>query len=447
MVSRTVLCVAPGGSQTQLISELRALAWNVVVLDEAHGLRDALAASPPLVGLLIAETIDDTYCAALTTLLQKYSTLEWVGVFGARALELAACRDLIIAYLFDHHTLPTRPEHIAATLGHAFGRAQLRQSKSPRAALPVGAESFVGESAATKALIKQIRRVAAVDATVLIGGESGSGKELTALTIHQLSSRAKQAFLALNCGAVQPQLIQSELFGYVRGAFTGATRDHTGMIEAAHGGTLFLDEISDLPLDLQCNLLRFLQERSITRVGSFRPIAVDVRVVAATNVDLEKAVAAGRFREDLFHRLNVLPIQVPPLRSRPNDIEHLAEHYFAKFALDKSPRLTGFSRSALTAMLNHPWPGNVRELINRVRRAMVMAEGRLIKPEDLGLESATSLDSRAELYDARVAAERDAILVSLQSSGNNVSQAARQLGVSRMTLYRLMSKHDIRPLS
>jgi DNA-binding NtrC family response regulator len=304
-------------------------------------------------------------------------------------------------------------------------------------------EMVGGASEASRELAAQIRRVAKVDAPVLLVGESGSGKELAAQLVHRLSSRAAMPFVPVNCGAIPAGLIQSELFGYERGAFTGATKEKRGFIEAASGGTLFLDEIGDLPRDLQINLLRFLQEGTINRVGSVRPVRIDARVIAATNVDLERAVAQGAFREDLFYRLNVLSLRVPPLRERGEDILALAEHVFEKFAAEKSPRLKGFSDRALAAMRAHAWPGNVRELINRVRRAMVMAQGRLITPADLGLEKGEDAQSFEALESARTRAEQKAITLSLRSAGKNVSLAAKHLGISRMTLYRLMAKHGM----
>ena len=248
---------------------------------------------------------------------------------------------------------------------------------------------------------------------MLVNGESGSGKELTAQAIHRHSSRAEGPFVPVNCGAIQATLIQSELFGHEKGAFTGANKEGRGLIEAANGGTIFLDEIGDLSLDLQINLLRFLQEKTINRVGSTRSIRVDARVIAATHVDLEKAVAAGTFREDLFYRLNVVPLRVPSLRERHDDIGVLAEHFFQQFAAEKGPQLKGFSRRAMVAMGEHVWPGNVRELINRVRRAMVMTEGRLIGPTDLGLEEREDGRAWDALEEARTRAERGAISVSL----------------------------------
>jgi transcriptional regulator with PAS, ATPase and Fis domain len=249
----------------------------------------------------------------------------------------------------------------------------------------------------------------------------------------------------INCGAIAPSLIHSELFGYERGAFTGATRGKAGLIESANGGTLFLDEIGDLPKDLQANLLRFLQEKTICRLGSTRHIAVDVRVIAASHVQLQEAVAHGAFREDLYYRLAVLPVTVPPLRERRPDLVTLAEHFFQVYADEKAPRLKGFSNQAIAAILDHDWPGNVRELINRVRRALVMSDGRLIMPEDLGLVRGIRMPAPAALDDTRMRSEQRALRDVLDRSGQNVSRAARDLGVSRTTMYRLLSKHNMRP--
>lgn len=288
----------------------------------------------------------------------------------------------------------------------------------------------------------QIAKVAPADAPVLIWGESGSGKELTAQAIHAQSARARGPFVPINCGAISASLIHSELFGHARGAFTGAAREKVGLIESAGGGTVFLDEIADLPKELQANLLRFLQEKTIYRVGATHSIRVDARVIAASHVRLQQAVADGLFREDLFYRLNVLPLDVPALRERKDDLAALAMQFFRAHAADRPARLKGFSGAALRAIRAHDWPGNVRELLNRVRRAMVLAEGRLIAPADLGLES-TQAAIVTGLDESRLRAERDAIVASLERSGGNVTHAARELAISRMTLYRQMAKHGI----
>jgi transcriptional regulator with PAS, ATPase and Fis domain len=277
---------------------------------------------------------------------------------------------------------------------------------------------------------------------VLIWGESGTGKELVARAVHKHSPRADAPFVPVNCGAIPSSLIQAELFGYERGAFTGAVRDKCGLIEAASNGTIFFDEIGDLPLDMQSNLLRFLQERTIHRLGATRSRQVDVRVIAATHVRLIDAVRAGRFREDLFYRLNVLTLETPPLRQRREDIVPLAQHYFSVFAAERAVGVKGFARDALRAISEYAWPGTVRELVNRVRRASVMAEGRLIRASDLGLDGASARNSAEDLGCAVTRAERIAIETRLEA-GKSMTSVARELGVSRMTLYRLMSKHGI----
>jgi DNA-binding NtrC family response regulator len=383
--------------------------------------------------------------AEVDTFLRRHSHMQWVGVFQPRALEAAPCRDLVVEHLCDYHTAPVDPVRLAYTLGHAHGWAMLRRRPDDGdGARNDAASPLIGSCDAIARLRAQVSRVAKVAAPVLIWGESGSGKELTAQAIHAQSNRAAGPFVPINCGAIAPGLIHSELFGYERGAFTGATRGKAGLIESADGGTLFLDEIGDLPKDLQANLLRFLQEKTICRLGSTHSIRVDVRVIAASHVQLQQAVTGGAFREDLYYRLAVLPVTVPPLRERREDLVALAEHFFHVYASEKSPRLKGFSNRAVEAILDHDWPGNVRELINRVRRALVMSDGRLIMPEDLGLVRGIAAPAPAALDDMRMRSERRAMRECLDRSGHNVSRAARDLGVSRTTMYRLLSKHGMR---
>jgi DNA-binding NtrC family response regulator len=428
------------GTPTSLSSS-----WNVLEVTELGGAHKALRGKPYPVGVLLLKDTRESEVAAIDLFLEAHQATQWVGVFPSDVLKRTAFRRLIVQHLFDFHTWPIDPSRLNHTLGHAYGYAELSTPTEAQAASQrnVGDMELVGHSLAIQHLRKQITKVAQANATVLIWGESGSGKELTARAIHNRSPRSAGPFVAMNCGAVPASLIQSELFGYERGAFTGATKEKRGLIESAAGGTLFLDEVGDLPLELQTNLLRFLQEHTIIRVGSARSIEVDVRVIAASHMRLEDAVRTGRFREDLLYRLNVLPLAVPALRERKEDLEVLAQHFFKLFGSDKNPRLTGFSNRAILAMQQHDWPGNVRELINRIRRAMVMSEGRLIMAEDLDLQSLPVTGIGEALEEARVRAECDAIQESLQGSRNNKTRAARDLGVSRMTLYRLMEKHGI----
>ncbi len=331
-----------------------------------------------------------------------------------------------------------------------------------------GEPHMVGTSPPLRAAFQAIRRFAVTDAPVLITGESGTGKELAALAIHERSKFSAGPFLPINCAGLPPTLIASELFGHEKGSFTGAYRRNIGRIEAAKGGTLFLDEIGGLPLELQAHLLRFLEEKTIDRVGGQRPIQVEVRVVAASNANLKKAVAEGRFRDDLFYRLDVLSFEMPPLRQRGDDRDLLSMYFLRKFSQEMDRPVRGFDESALRAIHNYSWPGNVRELISCVRRAVVMADGHEITLTDLQLpdielDLGTDLsgggrrvgdakrigDQGADgeippLAQAKSNLEEALIRETLQRHGRNIKRASQQLGISRVTLYRLMEKHGIR---
>jgi two-component system response regulator HydG len=351
---------------------------------------------------------------------------------------------MIVNHFFDHHTLPPDPQFLSQSLGHAFGRALLRSSLGEAGLPEAGDLGMVGRSAAIAGLRRLIRKAGPAGAPVLVAGESGTGKELVAKALHDCSGRAQGPFVAVNCGGVAPSLIHSELFGHERGAFTGASAQRRGLIEAAHGGTLFLDEIAELPLELQATLLRFLQEKVIHRVGATRHVAADTRVIAASHVDLQAAVNAGRFREDLFYRVNVLQLVVPPLRERRDDIPLLAGHFLERGCAELGVRARGFGRPAMQALVAHDWPGNVRELNNRVQRALLLAEQRLIVPGDLGL-APERVQASETLAWIRRQAERGAVRSALERGSHNVTLAARELGISRMTLYRLMARHGITP--
>ncbi|MBP9901961.1 MAG: PEP-CTERM-box response regulator transcription factor [Verrucomicrobia bacterium] len=304
-------------------------------------------------------------------------------------------------------------------------------------------EGMLGGSARMQSVFNTIRKVATTDAPVLILGESGTGKEVAALAVHRQSPRRDGPFIPINCGAIPETLLESELFGHEKGAFTGAHMMRKGRIESAAAGTLFLDEIGELPLALQVKLLRFLQDSFIQRVGGRQTIAVDTRVIAATNVDLKRAQTEGKFREDLYYRLAVVNLALPPLRERPEDIPILAKSFLKKFAPPSGASPGTFAPAALRALQQYPWPGNVRELENRIKRAIIMAEGRQVTSPDLELSDAPAAARVRTLKDAREAAEREVILAALQRHKWKIAPTAVELDISRPTLYELMEKLGI----
>jgi two-component system NtrC family response regulator len=304
-------------------------------------------------------------------------------------------------------------------------------------------EPLAGLIAGSPEMLKichMIERVASSNVGILITGESGTGKDLVARAIHRLSSRKDQPFIAINCAAIPENLLESELFGHERGSFTGAIKQAIGKIECANHGTLFLDEIGDMAPALQAKLLRFLQDKTIVRVGGHKPIDVDLRVIAATNQDLKILMAEGRFREDLFYRLNEIGLRIPPLRERAGDALLIAQHLLKKHSNVLNRRVSGFTAEAVALIEAHPWPGNIRELENRIKRAVVMAEGKFIGAVDLELstESLSQASAYNTLRAIREDSERKAVIRALALTDNNVSQAAKMLAISRPTLYGLL---------
>ena len=348
---------------------------------------------------------------------------------------------------YDFFRKPIEIDELKVILRRALHVAQLEQEHRALQQR-LGGEAFeaiIGSSPQMQAVFATIRKVAASDVPVLVVGESGTGKELVARALHQQSGRTAAPFVAINCSAIPETLLESELFGHEKGAFTGAHIQRKGRIESAQGGTLFLDEVGELPAPLQVKLLRFLQEYQIERIGGRETIPVDVRVVAATNVDLKQAMAAGRFREDLYYRLGVMTIPLPPLRERGADILLLAEALLQRYVVEKKPKVTGFSRQALTALQSYGWPGNVRELENRIKRAVLLTHGPQVTPADLDLASPYSkyLAPGKGLREAREAFEKDLIQRALAKNGGNISRTASELGVSRPTLHDLVTKYAL----
>ncbi len=343
---------------------------------------------------------------------------------------------------YDFVAKPVDMEELKIILKRSFYVAQLeREYRDMQQQLAGDAfEGMLGASSLMQEVFATVRKVATTDAPVLLLGESGTGKEMAALAIHRRSARKNGPFVAINCSAIPETLLESELFGHEKGAFTGAHVQRQGRIEAAANGTLFLDEIGELPALLQVKLLRFLQEQIIERVGGRSKLHIDTRVVAATNTDLDKAIKEATFREDLYYRLAVVVIRLPPLRERPGDIPLLAKTFLQKFATQNGRESIDFSSQATRALAQHSWPGNVRELENRVKRAVIMAEGRHITPTDLELGAGAESVAGRSLKEVREAAEREVITQALLRHGGKISPAAAELGVSRPTLYELMEK-------
>ena len=442
MKARKLFLLAPANSSQQFHQAIQPDEWEVRVMHTIAEANSVAGQEGYHVGIVLLENLDSFSVYDLERFTMKHP-VEWLAVVTPECLQNPALTKLLIENFYDHHTLPLDVARLLVTLGHAHGRAQLKHNLNKCAERVGGRYQMVGKSAPMQALYGKLDRIIKVDAPVLIIGESGTGKELVAHAIHENSWRANGPFVPVNCGGLAENLIHSELFGHEKGSFTGAYQRKIGSIEAAAGGVIFLDEVGDLPLGLQANLLRFLQEKTIVRLGSTERIHIDVRVVAATHVDLQKAVHESRFREDLYYRLNVLHLYLPPLRDRPGDVELFTRALFAELAVQKNPVVQGFSQEAIRAMNDYDWPGNVRELVNRVQRALIMSEHRLVNAGDLGLPTPDHHNGVTTLSNVRAAIEKNTIQLSLISNANNVSASARNLGVSRVTLYRLMDKFDI----
>ena len=414
--------------RTSALETFRAMEAAVVLLD---------------LGLPPHPSTPEEGLAALTDLLTQNRLVKVVIVSGQGEKENAL--RAIGAGAYDFLSKPVDMQELKFLLKRCFHVAQLEREYAALQQRLAGDsfEGMLGTSSQMRPIFEAVRKVATADAPVLILGESGTGKEMIARAIHQRSNNKDGPFVAINCSAIPETLLESELFGHEKGAFTGAHVQRKGRIETASGGTLFLDEIGEIPLPLQVKLLRFLQEQTIERVGGRQSITINTRVVAATNADLKKNMAAGAFREDLFFRLAVVQIVLPPLRDRENDVRLLAQFFLNRFAAQVNKPNLAFEPEAIRALNRYPWPGNVRELENCVRRAAIMAEGRRVTAADLELNASGVGPNVVTLKDAREAVERQMVQQSLKKHGGKVAPAAAELGLSRPTLYELMEKLGI----
>lgn len=348
---------------------------------------------------------------------------------------------------YDFYQKPVEIDVLRLIVDRAYGLYDLEEEnrRISSAVAPVTIPGFITVNPELHKMLEKLRKFAQAEVSVLVLGESGTGKELLAKGIHALSPRAKNDFVAINCAAIPEQLLESELFGHEKGAFTGAIKTTIGKVELADGGTLFLDEIGDLSAALQAKLLRFLEERVIERVGGRRQIPVDLRIISATNKNLASAMANGEFREDLFFRLGESQFEIPPLRQRPDDILVIANHLVQEFATQHGRKINGLTTEALVAMSEYAWPGNVREMQNRIKGAVIGASGNKITREDLDLAPPSKEPAVETLKEARDRAERQSVLNALATAKGNLSEAARILKISRPTLYDLMRNHSLRP--
>ena len=382
----------------------------------------------------------------LDAIMAEAPTTKVIVASGHGARESAL--DAIAAGAYDFYQKPLDISALELIVGRALNLHRI-EAENRRLADKVGENKTVLGTLITGApemvkVARTIERVANTDASVMLLGASGTGKELLARGLHDSSPRRDGAFVAINCAAIPENLLESELFGHEKGAFTGAVKTTEGKIESAHGGTLFLDEVGDIPLALQVKLLRFLQERTIERIGGRKTIAVDTRIVCATHRNLDAMIAEQTFREDLYYRMAEIVIAIPTLAKRPGDAALLAKAFLNRFAREMNPQVKGFAPDALSALDTHAWPGNVRELENRVKRAVIMADGKLVSAADLDLKTDAVEDAAPlNLKCAREQADRHVIRKALARTEGNISGSAKLLGVSRPTLYDLLKQYDL----
>jgi two-component system, NtrC family, response regulator AtoC len=407
------------------MAKIQADRWSILVVD---------LKMPGMNGLEVLEAAKKLQPELAVVMMTAYATVDT----AVAAMKAGA---------YDYLVKPFDPEELSLMMQKIVAQQTLvRENMVLRQALKqeYRFRDLLSKSPAMQAIFELARTAARSSSTILVLGESGSGKEVLARAIHAESPRAEGPFVAVSCAALTESLLESELFGHERGAFTGAIARRKGKFEAAHGGTLFLDEVGDVGPKLQLDLLRVLEERKFHRVGGNEPIEVDVRIVAATNRDLKKAVAEGRFRDDLFYRLNVIPILIPPLRQRREDVPLLVESFVERLAAEMKKRLDGVSAEAMAALMAHDWPGNVRELRNVLERGAVVAAGPVIQLADLGLPSRAEAPPRPGALASLEEVEKRHVAAVLAHAGGNVSQAARILGIDRVTLYNKMRKYGIR---
>lgn len=422
--------VVTAGDRHEAIAQLRRYRPGVVVLDlglppDPGGSSEGLASLEEMLAMT-----PETKIIVMTGNDDRANAVKSIGL-GA----------------YDFYPKPVDPNILQLIVNRAHRVHELekenRQLQQSQHEMPL--PGIIAESPQMLKVCSTLKKVAPSNVTTLLLGASGTGKELFAQALHELSPRADKNLVAINCAAIPENLLESELFGHEKGAFTGAVKQTPGKLEYADGGTLFLDEIGDMPLELQAKLLRFCQERVFERIGGRREIAVDVRIICATHQDLHTMISEGRFREDLYYRISEITLEIPPLRQREGDALVIARAFLERFNDEHGRSVRGFTQEAIAAIEHFDWPGNIREIESRIKRAVILTDGPKITPEDLELSMAEEEFFPFNLKQVRKEAERRAILGALNRSDGNVSQAAITLGVTRPTLYTMMDKYDIKP--
>ena len=418
--------------------------YEVALSEDADAALESVRQTPPNVVLLdiaLSPTDETGGLRLLDAILRVDSTLKVIMITGHDTRENA--RQALEQGAYDFHSKPADLDELRIVIKRAlYIQALERENQALRLETAESSQGdLIGNSSQMRKVLERIQQVASTDVTVSIRGESGTGKDVVAREVHRLSGVLGK-FMPVNCAAILKELMESELFGHERGAFTDARRTKRGKLEEADKGTAFLDEIAELPLELQVKLLRFLQEREIERVGRLEPIPIDVRVLAATNQDLEAAVANGGFRQDLYYRLNVVTILLPPLRERGDDIILLANAFLQRYNTDLGKGIKGFTQGAVELMMHHLWPGNIRELQNRIQRGVVVAHGDYLTIEDMELDS-SPMEGQT-LQQAKDELERTFIRKALAKHNGTIAKAADAIGVTRTTFYDLLRKHNLR---
>lgn len=440
VLNRNVLVVGGNEQTDNLNTELKRYGWHGLSINKNCNGKEFINKLEIKIAIIIFSITEQYKTYKLIDKLKSiYKCSNWIAILTNYDTKKTQLEPVFTSYFVDFFHFPVNFKQLTNCLGHAHGMAGINTTKVEKTEL-ITKERLIGKSKLIQSLKEKIDKVSQVDNSVLLTGETGVGKDLCAAIIHQKSNRADGPFISINCGALPEHLIHSELFGHEKGAFTGAINKYIGHIEQADNGTLLLDEIGDLPLNLQVNLLHFLEDHSIERLGSCTKIKVNCRIIAATHIDLEHAIEEGKFREDLFHRLNIINIKLPELRSHKEDIELLAK----TFLCEEKARQLILTDETLEAMLIYEWPGNVRELKNRLQRAAVMADSSKLNIKDLGLNSHKIKANALYMNNQTKHIDTEALLAAIEHNNHNITAAARELNISRTTFYRLVKKCNIK---